>query len=341
MTGFFLIFAAALIFAIGATPVAQRVALRLGVVDHPSARKTHLRPVPLLGGAAIYLAFIAAVVLFSDRFQLPQLVSILLGATLVSFLGIWDDRWGMRPLLKLVGQGLAAGILVVSGVHIALFPSPLWDYGMTILWVVGITNSLNLLDNMDGLSGGVAAVAAAFFLLLAALSGQYLVGSLAAALLGACIGFLRYNLNPASIFMGDTGSLFLGFVLAALGIKLRFEQVTTVTWMIPVLVLGVPIFDTALVVISRLLRGLNPLTNPGRDHLSHRLVALGMTSREAVLTIYLAGGTLGMVAVFLTRATLVEAYVAGGLVALGAVAALIRLERVDYERQSGPRRGGS
>ncbi len=333
MTSFFLIFAAALIFAIGATPVAQRVAVRLGVLDHPAARKAHLQPVPLMGGAAIYLAIIAAMVVFSDRFQLPQLVGIFLGATLVSFLGVWDDRWGLRPVLKLLGQGLAAGILVISGVHVAIFPHPALDYGVTILWVVGITNSLNLLDNMDGLSGGVAAVAAAFFLLLAALSGQYLVGSLAAALLGACIGFLRYNFNPASIFMGDTGALFLGFVLAALGIKLRFEQVTVVTWMIPLLVLGIPIFDTTLVVVSRLLRRLNPLTNPGRDHLSHRLVVLGMTPREAVLTIYLTGGALGMVAIFLTRATLIEAYVAGGLVALIAVAALIRLEKVNYERQ--------
>ncbi len=161
---------------------------------------------------------------------------------------------------------------------------------LTLLWVVGLTNALNLLDNMDGLSGGVGAVAAAFFLLLAALSGQYLVGAMAAAILGACLGFLLYNFNPASIFMGDTGSLFLGFVLAALGIKMRFPtREPWVTWMIPLLVLAVPLLDTTLVFVSRLRRGQNPLTTPGKDHLSHRLVNAGWSRREAVLLLYLTG----------------------------------------------------
>ena len=202
----------------------------------------------------------------------------------------------------------------------------------TLLWVVGITNALNLLDNMDGLSGGVATVACIFFFLLAVMSGQYLVGSLAAALLGACLGFLYYNLNPASIFMGDTGSLFIGFVLAALGIKLRFpDNVDFVTWMIPLVVLGLPIFDTALVVISRLRRGRNPLTTPGKDHVSHRLVAMGATQREAVLLLYLAGCALGVVAMFLTQASVVEGYFVGGLLIIFALCALWRLEQVKLE----------
>ena len=183
---------------------------------------------------------------------------------------------------------------------------------------------------MDGLSGGIAAVCSAFFLLLAALSGQYLVAMLAAAILGACVGFLRYNFNPASIFMGDTGSLFLGFMLAALGIKLRFDNTFAVTWMVPLLVLGLPIFDTTLVTISRLRRGLNPLTTPGKDHMSHRLVAMGMTNREAVLTLYVIGGALGLIAFYVTKACVVEAYVVVSVLAIVGVLALIKLEKVEY-----------
>jgi UDP-GlcNAc:undecaprenyl-phosphate GlcNAc-1-phosphate transferase len=330
VTHYMLIFAAALTFAVAGTPVARRLALRTGILDYPQARKIHNAPMPLLGGAAIYIAFILALLLFGDRFYISQAVGIFLGATITSFFGVWDDRGRVHPLLKLaVGQPLAALILWASGVRVTFLPHPALNLAVTVLWVVGISSALNLLDNMDGLSGGVGAIAAAFFLLLAAMSGQYLVGSLAAALLGACVGFLYYNFNPASIFMGDGGSLFLGFVLAAVGIKLRFpSNVPQVTWMIPVLVLGLPIFDTTLVVVSRLRRGLNPLTHPGKDHISHRLVAVGWSQREAVLGLYLICCTLGVLAMFLTQAGLVGAYVVGGAVALAGAYALWRLEQV-------------
>jgi UDP-GlcNAc:undecaprenyl-phosphate GlcNAc-1-phosphate transferase len=330
-----LIFASALIIVMGSMPLVRRVAVRWGFVDQPSARKVHTRPTPRLGGAAIYLGCIVALFAFGERFYVSQLVSILVGASLVSFLGVWDDHHGLRPLLKLVGQTLAAGILILSGIQVGFLHNPALNLAATLLWIVGITNALNLLDNMDGLSGGVATVACIFFLLLAAMSGQYLVGSLAAALLGACIGFLYYNLNPATIFMGDSGSLFIGFVLAALGIKLRFpDNVAFVTWMIPVVVLGLPIFDTALVVVSRLRRGLNPLTTPGKDHVSHRLVRMGSTRREAVLMLYLVCCALGVVAMFLTQASIVEGYLVGALLALFALYALWRLERVPLETTS-------
>jgi UDP-GlcNAc:undecaprenyl-phosphate GlcNAc-1-phosphate transferase len=332
MAPYMLILASALIIVVGSMPLVKWAAVRWGFMDEPSARKVHARPTPRLGGAAIYLGCIAALLVFSDRFYVSQLVSILVGATLVSFLGVWDDHQGLRPLLKLIGQGLAAGILIVSGIEVGFLHNPVLNLAATLLWVVGITNALNLLDNMDGLSGGVATVASIFFFLLAVMSGQYLVGSLAAALLGACLGFLYYNLNPASIFMGDTGSLFIGFVLAALGIKLRFpDNVDFVTWMIPLVVLGLPIFDTALVVISRLRRGRNPLTTPGKDHVSHRLVAMGATQREAVLLLYLTGSALGVVAMFLTQASVVEGYFVGGLLIIFALYALWRLEQVKLE----------
>lgn len=326
---YMLVFGCALVFAIGATPVMRRVAPHLGVMDQPSARKVHRRPMPRLGGAAIYGAFILALMLMGTRYNIHELVSILLGATLVSFFGLWDDRWGLRPLLKLGGQILATLVLIYSGVRVNVFPWPALNLGVTILWVVGITNAMNLMDNMDGLAGGVGATAAAFFVLLAAMNGQYLVGALAAALLGACLGFLLYNFNPASIFMGDTGALFLGFMLAAVGIKLRFPaNVDIVTWMVPVMTLGLPIFDTTLVVISRLRRGLNPLTAPGKDHTSHRLVMLGLTQREAVMALYLVSGALGVIAIFLTQATVMEGYIVGATVALVGLLALWKMEQV-------------
>ena len=330
-----LVFAGALVFAIGGTPLARRIAPRLGVMDQPSARKLHMKPIPRMGGTAIFGAVMLALIFLQDERNFDQFVSVLLAATWVSFLGLWDDRWGLRPMLKLMGQFAGALFLVINGVQVALPFLPLWaDILVTLLWLVGITNAFNLLDNMDGLSVGVGAIAAAFFVLMSAFSGQYLVGALSAAVLGACIGFLVYNYNPASIFMGDSGSMFLGFMLAAIGIKLRFpDNVNFVTWMIPPLVLGVPIFDTVVVTVSRLRRGLNPLTTPGKDHVSHRFVAMNLTQREAVLTLYLVGGALGVIAVFVTQASVLEGYIAGGGVVLAALYAVWRLERDWIKRE--------
>jgi len=318
--------ASALMLAIGSTPVMRLVALRFGVIDQPAARKIHANPVPLLGGAAIYLAFILVLLLFGDRRYIHEVVGIFLGATLVSLMGVVDDRWGLGSYVKLLGQLLAACILIYSGVQVSIWGSWL-DTVVTIGWVVGITNAMNLLDNMDGLSGGLAMIAAVFFTLLASLSDQYLVGALAAALAGACAGFLVYNWNPAHIFMGDTGSLFLGFLLAAVGIKLRFPSNSdTITWMIPVLVLAVPVFDTTLVFISRLRRGKNPLTTPGKDHISHRLAFLTGSRREAVLLCYLLAGTVGLASIFITQANLAEATTVGVAILLVALYGLWWLE---------------
>lgn len=323
-----LIFASALLLAVGGTPVMRRVALRLDVIDRPAARKLHKAPIPMLGGVAIYLAVIGALLLYSDRRFIVQAAGILLGGTLISGAGVWDDHTGLNASIKLLAQVAAACILILTNVQVQL-PIPAWaNIGLTILWVVGITNAFNLLDNMDGLSSGIGAVAAGYFSLLAALSGQYLVGGLAAAILGASIGFWWHNFNPATIFMGDAGSLFLGFIMAVVGIKLRFPtNVPWVTWMVPVLVLGVPIFDTTLVCISRLRRGKNPLTTPGKDHISHRLVRRGWTQREAVLLLYLAGCVFGGIAIFISVASIVTAYAVAGITFAAAVTAIIWVEQ--------------
>ncbi len=328
-----LIFGAALTVALGVTPMARRLAFRTNMVDRPGGRKFHANPTPLLGGLAIYAAVIGALLLFGDHFYVGEVAAIIIGATLISTLGFWDDRVSLPPWAKLLGQTIPVAVLVVAGVRISLFPSPILNIAATFLWVLFITNAVNFLDNMDGLTAGVAAVASAFFVLLAALSGQYLVGVLAAALLGACLGFLVYNFNPASIFMGDTGSLFIGFLLAVVGIKLRFPaNVPAVTWMIPPLVLGIPILDTTLVIISRLRRGLNPLTTAGKDHLSHRLVYLGLTRREAVMAIYLIGGVFGMIAIFVSQASIVEGAIVITSVLLSCLILIWRMEKVPLSR---------
>ena len=334
---YLLVFAAAVAFAIGGTPVARRVAHRAGMTDAPSARKVHSEPTPLLGGAAIYLAVVLALVVFGERFYVAQLVGILMGATLVSFLGLWDDRRPLRPAVKLGGQVLATLVLVASGVRVAMFGVVWLDAVVTVLWVVAVTNAFNFMDNMDGLSGGVAGIAAGYILLLAVMNDQRLVAPLAAAVAGACIGFLVYNFNPASIFMGDGGSLFLGFVLAALAIKLNFRgHPPAVTWMVPVFLLAVPLFDLALVVVSRIRRRVNPFTTAGKDHLSHRLVRRGASMREATLALYLLGCAAGSVAVLVSQSTALEAFV---LAAAAAGLALMGLWRL--ELRGPPNAGGS
>jgi UDP-GlcNAc:undecaprenyl-phosphate GlcNAc-1-phosphate transferase len=338
MAGYIIIFFVALAVSTVATPIARRIAIRLGVVDMPGARKIHASPIPLLGGVAVYFAFLLAVLLLGGDHPpgfLRQPAAILAGGTLVAAVGFWDDSRGKRlgPPAKLAAEFLGAAILIWAGVQVEFLRQPVLNAAVTVLWVVGVTNAVNFLDNMDGLSTGVAAVAAAFFFLLAITNGQFLVASLSAALLGAALGFLRYNFiltgstGKATIFIGDTGALFIGFVLAALGMKLRFDNTDLVTWMIPVLVLGLPVFDTTLVMISRLRRRVAPYVG-GKDHFSHRLVTLGLTRREAVLVLYLIAVAFGMCALFLLSASIEEAYFTAGVVAATCLIVLIRLEKV-------------
>lgn len=325
-----LILLTALVFSIAVTPIARRIALKVGIVSVPRSRDIHIAPVPMLGGAAIYAAFVAAFIFLENGTFIREGVGILLGATLVAFVGLVDDRWRLPPLIKFGGQVLAVALLIIGGTTVQLFKLPWMNWIITVIWIVGITNALNFLDNMNGLAAGLATVASAFFLLLATMNEprQVLVGAMAAALMGSCIGFLRYNFSSsASIFMGDTGSLFVGFILAVLAVKLRFlSNIPVVTWMVPVCVLGLLVFDTTLVVVARLRRGVNPFTTAGKDHVSHRLVALGMTRLEAVLTCYLVGGAGGMVGTYMTRARLEEAYMVAGVLLLALVAGVAWLE---------------
>lgn len=323
------IFLMALAVTAVSIPWVRRFALRTGFVDAPAQRKLHSTPMPLMGGVAIFGGAIAAVAFFAFVFwDLPDSVmGIFLALTLVAFTGLVDDRYHLSARLKLLSLFLAFLILAWFDIRVRLpIPEPL-NYVITAVWLIGISNAINFLDNMDGLSAGISMVAASFILLLGLENDQFLVAAMAAAICGATLGFLRYNFPPAQIFMGDAGSLFLGFTLAVLGLQLRFPQnEPVVTWMAPVFILAVPIFDTTLAVFSRLRRGLSPNT-AGKDHISHRLVRLGFSQREAVLILYLLTGATGMIALFVTQADLTEAYAVAFSCGLLAIYAIWWLEK--------------
>src|SRR6202795_1244055 len=320
----------------------RALALRVGMVDLPGPRKVHLRPIPLLGGLAMYGAVMIAVLFVFDGPARAQIEGILAGASLVAAVGILDDRGWLHHQVKLfIGMPVAAVILLITGIHAQVFSALLGgrtgyilDAVLTISWVVGITASFSILDHRDGLCAGIAAVASASFAVIAYLNGQTFIATLAAAVLGAAPGFLRWNFKPAKIFMGDGGAMFLGFLMATLALKLRLEHAAPLaSWLAPVLILGATIFDTTLVTISRSRRGLLPFATPGKDHSAHRLANLGLGQRGAVLTIYLVGALCGGAAIWVTY--LSSAGAAG--VALGILVvmliAIAWLERAPFEKQ--------
>ena len=301
-------------------PWVRRLAIRTGFVDAPASRKMHSTPMPLMGGVAIFGGAVLAVITFFPDFP-DTVAGTLLSLAVVTLVGLLDDRFGLPAWVKLAGQFVGFLILAFFDIRVKLPLPEVVNYAITFVWLAGISNAINFLDNMDGLSAGVSGVAAAFITLLGLQNDQFLVSGLAAAVLGACLGFLRFNFKPAQIFMGDAGALFLGFLLALLGLQLRFPANSNfVTWMVPIFILGLPIFDTTLVVVSRIRRGVSPNT-PGKDHLSHRLVQRGFSQREAVLMLYLLTGAGGMIAVFITQATVLEGYlIFATLLLLGGVA---------------------
>jgi UDP-GlcNAc:undecaprenyl-phosphate GlcNAc-1-phosphate transferase len=340
-------FALALAVSFGLTLPVRQLALRIGMVDLPGPRKVHHAPMPLLGGLAIYSGAVFAAVFCLDAPARGQALGILAGGTLLLIVGTLDDRGLLHHQIKLlIAMPVAAVILSVSGIqaHVAsAFISgqigQTLDLVLTLFWVVGITASFSILDHMDGLVGGVAAIASLFFALLAILDGQVLVGTLGAAVFGACLGFLRWNFNPASIFMGDGGAMFVGFMMATLSLKLRVTGVApTIEWMIPLLVLTVPVFDTTLVSISRGRRGLIPFMSPGKDHAAHRLANLGLNQRGAVLLLYGAGCLGGVLATVMRYFPPRRPLIPVAAITIAVLVASLVFEHFPYERQRIPRR---
>ncbi len=324
------------ITSLSLTPLSRVIAFKLGVVDKPNPqRKIHVEAKPLMGGLAIYGAFTLSLLLFSPPQHIVELGAVLSGAGMLAVVGLADDRYNLGIVVRLIAQSAAAVVLIIAGIQIHLFNIPALDMLFTVFWVVGLTNALNFMDNMDGLAAGLAAIAASWFTLLAFNEGLTLVSSLAAALAGSAIGFLIYNFNPASLFMGDMGALVLGFVLAVLGIKLEFgTQPLNVTWMVPILVLAVPLTDTALVVFTRLLEKRSPFQG-GKDHSSHRLMSMGFNQRATLLILYALAIVFGAMAFLVSTLDVQTASVIGviGLVGMAGFFGLMIWVRGKHQKR--------
>src|SRR6202158_3819189 len=344
MSAGLLAFFIALVASLMLTVPVRALALRVGMVDLPGRRKVHLQPIPMLGGLAMYGAVLIAILFTLDGPARAQSAGIVTGATLVAAVGFLDDRGWLHHQIKLfVGMPLAACILLFSGIHAQVFElfvagraGLFLDAALTIFWVVAITASFSILDHMDGLCAGVAATASFFFALLAFLNGQIVVSTLAAAVFGAASGFLRWNFKPAKIFMGDGGAMFLGFLMATLALKLRLSQGNHAAALLaPLLILGVTIFDTTLVTISRARRGLLPFAAPGKDHAAHRLANLGLGQRGAVLALYLLGAVSGASAVLISYISAKAALLLAAVVIAAMLFAIAMLERAHIDGRAG------
>lgn len=294
------------------TPVVKTFAYKVGAIDVPKdARRMHHEPIPRLGGLAIFIGFMISILLFANIRGDHQMQGILMGAVIIVILGVVDDITPLPAMFKFVVQIGAAMIPTLHGVVIHVISNPnlvssnaYWNMGklsipITVLWIVAITNSVNLIDGLDGLANGVSAISATTVLVIAMLVSESQVAIVMAALVGACVGFMPYNANPAKMFMGDTGSTFLGFILATMSIQGLFKFYAIISFAVPFLILGLPIFDTAFAFIRRIAHGQSPM-HADRGHIHHRLVDMGLSQKQAVATLYVISAILGLSAVVLT-----------------------------------------
>ncbi len=306
MQTYLVAFTVALAVAYFTTPWVKNLAIKAGALDAPDDRKVHVKPIPRLGGLAIYLGFVLAVL--ASMHVNREIMGLLLGGTVILMVGIIDDMFQLSAKVKLLGQIAAAFVLVMFNIRIEWLTNPFGemlyvDYfsiPLTILWVVGLTNTVNLIDGLDGLAAGVSTIASITILLVALQQNFWTVAILTAALAGAALGFLQHNFNPAKIFMGDTGSMFLGFMLAAISILGTVKSAATIALVVPIMALGLPIMDTAFAIIRRYMSG-RPIFKPDKGHLHHRLLELGLTQKQAVLLMYVISGCLGVSAIALTE----------------------------------------
>ena len=302
--------AVALLIAYIATPVVKNLAFKVGAVDVPKDnRRMHKHPIPRMGGLAIFLGFILSVLIFLPLTQ--QLRGMLLGAVIIVVLGIFDDIYALGAKLKFAVQILAALIAVYMGNEITILSNPnifsenpIWVLGplsvpISVIWIVAITNAVNLIDGLDGLACGISTISSLTMLVIALCVADPSVAILMAALSGACIGFLPYNMNPAKIFMGDTGSTFLGFIMAVTSINGLFKLYNIISFAVPFLMLGLPIFDTCSAILRRVSHGQSPMA-PDRSHVHHKLIDMGFSQKQAVAVLYVISAILGLSAVVLT-----------------------------------------
>lgn len=328
----------AIIIAYGFTPFAKQIAVSIGLLDHPDRKKSHAHPIPLLGGLAIYMAFFIAV-LFTTSFN-NYIYGIMAGSTIIFILGVIDDKFGMMPKMKLSGQILAALIVYKAGFRVTTFEDYYLSMFFTVFWIVGITNAFNLLDNLNGLSSGIAGIAAVFFGIMALYTSNIYVAVLSFALAGACFGFLKHNFPKADIFMGDSGSMLLGFILACLAILVTWKtDKISLSLSLPILILGYPIFDTTLVTFLRFMEK-RPVFIGGRDHSSHILASLGLKKTRAVLLIYMISFLLGSSAILVATLPVVMAIAIAllaiiSMVSFGIYLSVKRLASAKLKRRNG------
>ncbi|MDL5040046.1 glycosyltransferase family 4 protein [Heyndrickxia coagulans] len=305
------------------TPLIKKLAIRIGAVDKPNQRKVHMKVMPRLGGLAIFISFIAGVLLLQP--DSPHSLPILLGSLIIVLTGIIDDIRELSPRVKLMGQLAAALVVVLSGIHVEFINLPfggqlefgIFSIPLTILWIVGVTNAINLIDGLDGLAAGVSSIALLTISGMAIIMGDVYVTVLGLILMASTIAFLFYNFYPAKIFMGDTGALFLGYMISVLSL-LGFKNVTFISLIIPALILGVPISDTFFAIIRRLVHK-QPLSAPDKSHLHHCLLRLGFSHRQVVLIIYAIAAMFSLAAFIFSMATLW-----GSLIFIGVI--LITIE---------------
>lgn len=305
----------AAVLSFGATPLIKMFARKVGAMDIPEDdRRMHKTPIPRMGGLAIFLGFIVSFLIFGKMNR--ELQGILLGAVLIIILGVLDDILTLKALPKFLVQILAAVIVVLHGCRIEHFLGldvPAWiSYPISVFWIVAITNAVNFIDGLDGLAAGVSAISAGAMLIVALIlvpdPTAKLCAILLAAIVGGCIGFIPFNFNPASIFMGDTGSTFLGFMLSSISIFGLFKTYAVISFAVPFLVLGLPIFDICFAVIRRLAKGQSPM-HADRGHVHHRLIDMGFSQKQAVAISYLLSALLGLSAVVLTDSGEVQALI--------------------------------
>lgn len=303
--------------SLAATPIIIHLAPKIGAMDIPKdERRIHSKPMPLIGGVAMYLAVMISMLLFLPGSR--ELYGIMAGGTIIFIAGLKDDLKGMSPIEKLIFQIAAAVAAIWGGVQIDFVTNPLSWGGtviplswigvpVTLFWIVGITNTLNLIDGLDGLAGGVAFISALSFTAVALKLGVPQIGVLAVMVAGACIGFLPYNFNPAKIFMGDTGALFLGFMLAVISIEGVMKSVATIAMLVPIIILGVPIFDTTFAIFRRVLSG-RSIMSADKNHLHHRLLKRGFSQKKTVLILYGISGIFGIFSVLVSRVNSRQAF---------------------------------
>ncbi|MBB5173775.1 glycosyltransferase family 4 protein [Texcoconibacillus texcoconensis] len=294
--------------ALSLTPLVKRFAIKIGATDQPNNRKVHQKVMPRLGGLAIYASFMIGLLILQP--DSPYVWPIVIGATIIVVTGVLDDMYELSAKWKLVGQILAAVSVIAGGVHVDFINMPfdgridlgIFAIPITLLWIIGVTNAINLIDGLDGLAAGVSAIVLLTITTMAAMNGDIFIVAIASILLVSTVGFLFYNFHPAKIFMGDTGALFLGFMLSVISL-LGFKNVTLFSLIIPVVILAVPISDTFFAIIRRFLNK-TPLSSPDKSHLHHCLLRLGFSHKQTVLLIYLMSGFFGTAAILLTQSTL-------------------------------------